>query len=139
MELTDILKILPHKHPYLLVDKVIALEKGKRVVAVKAVTYSEPFFRGHYPDNPILPGAVMIEASSQVAGLLANLHEGTLGYVVEVKRFKFKKQVRPGNLLEIEAVKSMAKGPFLLAKIKVMVSSDVVAEGELQLYIEKKK
>lgn len=141
MELTDLLNILPHKHPYLLIDRVIELVKGKKVVAVKAVTYSENFFLGHFPGNPILPGAVIIEAASQAAGLLVctmsdNEEKQMIGYVTAVKDFKFRKKVKPGSLLLIEALHGVSKGPFLSSAIKVSVDGEIVAEGELNLYIE---
>lgn len=139
LEIDEILKILPHKHPYLLVDRVVEREILKKVVGHKAVSYSEDLFRGHYPEKPILPGAIIIEAASQVAGLLLDLNEGAVGYVIEVKNFRFKKPVKPGNVLEIEAVNKMSKGPFLLAEVKAKVSGEVVSEGELQLFIERKK
>lgn len=139
LEIEDILTMLPHKHPYLLVDRIVEREIGKKVVAHKAITYSEDLFRGHFPDKPILPGAVIIEAASQAAGFLADLQQGMLGYVVEIKNFRFKKHVKPGSVLEIEAVNSMSKGPFLLAGIKAKVAGETVAEGELQLYLDKKK
>ena len=139
LETEDIIKMLPHKHPYVLVDRIVEREIGKRVVAHKAVSYCEDLFRGHFPDKPILPGAVIIEAASQAAGFLADLQEGMLGFVAEVKNFRFKKHVKPGSLLEIEAVSSMARGHFLLATIKAKVGDAVVAEGELQLYLEQKK
>lgn len=139
LEIEDVLKILPHKHPYLLVDRIVQREVGKRVVAHKAITYSEDLFRGHFPDKPILPGAVIIEAASQAAGFLADLQQGMLGYVVEVKSFRFKKHVKPGNIMEIDAVNSMLKGPFLLASINVKVANDIIAEGELLLFLDKKK
>lgn len=139
LEIDDVLTMLPHKHPYLLIDRIVEREIGKRVIAHKAVTYSEDLFRGHFPDKPILPGAVIIEAASQAAGFLADLQQGMLGYVAEVKNFKFKKHVKPGNILELEVLSGMAKGPFLLAAIKAKVRNEIVAEGELLLYLEKKK
>lgn len=141
MELNEILTILPHKHPYLLIDRVIELEEGEKVVAVKGVTYSENLFLGHFPGDPILPGAVIIEAASQAAGLLVctmrhNKEEQMIGYVTAVNTFKFKKKVKPGNLLVIEAVKSFQKGPFLTSAITVSVDNEITAEGELSLYVE---
>lgn len=137
MEIDQIMEILPHKHPYLLIDRVTHREQMKRVVAIKATTYSEDLYRGHFIDKPILPGAVILEAASQTAGLLNDVGAGMIGYVGEVKKFRFKKQVKPGNLLEIEAVNIMSKGPFLMAGITVRVLDEVVAEGELQLFIDK--
>lgn len=137
-EIDDLLKILPHKHPYLQLDRVLELDPGNRVVAVKAVSYCEELFRGHFPDQPVLPGAIIIEAASQAAGLLnSNLKDGKLGYVLEVKSFKFRKKVKPGYLMIIEVLKKEQRGQFLLAEVAIKVDEETVASGELQLYIEK--
>ncbi len=133
----DILKILPHKHPYLLVDRIADLQPGNRVVGLKAVSYSESVFAGHYPDDPVLPGAMIVEASSQVAGFLVGGEQHLIGYVVEIKQFQFKKQVKPGCLLEIVAEKKQARGPFLEAGIEVKSGDELMACGTLQLFIRK--
>ena len=133
----DILKILPHKHPYLLVDRITELHEGERVVGLKAVSYAESVFAGHYPEDPVLPGALIVEASSQVAGFLVSSQENMIGYVVEIKQFQFKKQVTPGCLLQIEAQKKKARGPFLEASIEVKAGDQLMACGTLQLFIRK--
>lgn len=134
---SDILKVLPHKHPYLLVDRIIELHENEKVVGVKAVSYVESVFAGHYPGDPVLPGAMIIEASSQVAGFLVGGKEQLIGYVVEIKQFQFKSQVKPGCLLRIEAQKILARGPFLEAGIEVKTDDVLVACGTLLLYIKK--
>lgn len=138
LRIDDIAKILPHKHPFIMVDKVEIKEPGKRVLGIKAVTNTESFFQGHFPGNAVMPGSLIIEAASQVAGFLTMEDSTTgfnVGFVTEVKEFKFTAKVQPGVLLEIEAVKELKKGPFLTANVKVTVEGKIVAEGALSLYI----
>jgi 3-hydroxyacyl-[acyl-carrier-protein] dehydratase len=137
METGEVLSRLPHRHPYLLIDRVTTLEPGKRVVAVKAVSYTEYCLSGHFPGDPIYPGAFMIEAASQAAGLLRQNEDNIAGNLVEVLRFQFKKPVRPGHLIVIEALQNNAKGPFLLADVTLTVEDTLVACGSLQLYTPK--
>lgn len=139
METSDILSRLPHRHPYLLLDRIISLEPGKRVVAVKAVTYSEYNIAGHFPGDPIYPGALMIEAASQTAGLLREESGAIEGNLVEVSHFLFKKAVTPGNLIVIEALISSARGPFLTAEVTLTVNDTRVAQGTIHIYTRKRK
>jgi 3-hydroxyacyl-[acyl-carrier-protein] dehydratase len=137
METGEVLSRLPHRHPYLLIDRVITIEPGKRVVAVKAVTYTEYCLAGHFPGDPVYPGAFMIEAASQAAGLLRQKEANIAGNLVEIVRFQFKKPVRPGHLIVIEALQNNAKGPFLLADVTLTVNDTLVARGSLQIYTPK--
>jgi 3-hydroxyacyl-[acyl-carrier-protein] dehydratase len=137
LQTNDILKVLPHKHPYLLVDRIAEIEAGRKVVGIKAVSYAESVFAGHYPDDPVWPGALLIEASSQVAGFLAGAQDNMMGYVVEISRFQFKKQVKPGCLLRIETTKKSGRGPFLEAEVRVTADETLMAQGTLQLFIRK--
>ena len=102
----EIQNILPHRYPFLLVDKVIELEEGKSVKGIKNVTINEPFFQGHFPGNPIMPGVLICEALAQVgAVLLLSLSEnkGKLGVFTGINNFKFRRQVVPGDTLELNA------------------------------------
>lgn len=129
----EIMEILPHRAPFLLIDTVEELEPGKRVVAKKCVTYNEPFFQGHFPGNPIMPGVLICEALAQ-AGAVAILgldeNKGKTAYFASMDKVKFKKKVLPGDvlLLEVELVK--IKGPFGIAKAKATVDSKVAVSGE---------
>lgn len=138
METGEILSRLPHRHPYLLIDRVTVLEPGKRVVAIKAVTFTEYHLSGHFPGDPVYPGAFMIEAASQAAGLLRDPDENCAGNLIEVTHFQFKKPVSPGNLIVIEALQNSARGPFLLADVTLSVNETLVARGSLQIYTKKR-
>ncbi|MGE5638669.1 MAG: 3-hydroxyacyl-ACP dehydratase FabZ [Clostridia bacterium] len=104
----DVLAHLPHRYPFLLIDSVKTLEKGKRIVAVKNVSVNEPHFQGHFPGRPIMPGVLILEAMAQAAGLLVFLSEGTkpdeasVYYYVGIDNARFKKPVVPGDVLEVE-------------------------------------
>ncbi|MEL1263891.1 3-hydroxyacyl-ACP dehydratase FabZ [Pseudoxanthomonas putridarboris] len=107
IDATTIRKLLPHRYPFLLVDRVVELEHNKRVLAYKNVTQNEPFFTGHFPERPIMPGVLIIEALAQAGGLLTQLsHEGdTAGrmfYMVKVENARFTKMVAPGDRLDLE-------------------------------------
>ncbi|HEX3048061.1 MAG TPA: 3-hydroxyacyl-ACP dehydratase FabZ [Bacillota bacterium] len=144
LTIDDIVNILPHKHPFIMVDKVVIEQPGQRVLGTKAVTHTEACFQGHFPGRALMPGSLMIEAASQTAGFLAfqdtanhntDANRNMIGFVTEVREFKFTGKVQPGVLLQIEAVKELKKGPFLLAKIKITVEEQLVAEGALSLYV----
>lgn len=111
VDIRGIEKLLPHRYPFLLVDRVVEFESRKRIVAYKNVTCNEPFFNGHFPDNPVMPGVLIIEALAQAGGLLTTLtdkaerdaREGEkLFYLVKVDNAKFTRQVVPGDRLELE-------------------------------------
>lgn len=111
----EILRLLPHRYPFLLVDRIMQFEPGKRLVAIKNVTINEPFFDGHFPDNPVMPGVLVIEALAQASGLLAfksaerQNTDGSIFYLVGVDNARFKRPIGPGDqvLLEVEVVKVM--------------------------------
>ena len=103
----DIQRLLPHRYPFLLVDRVVALEPNKRVLAYKNVTINEPFFQGHFPGNPVMPGVLVVEALAQAGGLLTQLsHQGdTAGrmfYMVKVENARFTRMVVPGDRLDLD-------------------------------------
>ena len=109
MDIHQILKKLPHRYPFLLVDRVIALEKGVRITALKNVTMNEPFFGGHFPHRPVMPGVLMLEALAQAAALLAfetlgtELDDDTVYYFAGIDGARFKRPVEPGDQLILEA------------------------------------
>lgn len=129
----EILEILPHRAPFLLIDTVEELEPGKRVVAKKCVTYNEPFFQGHFPGNPVMPGVLICEALAQ-AGAVAILgldeNKGKTAYFASMDKVKFKKKVLPGDVLMLEVELVKIKGPFGIAKAKATVDSKVAVSGE---------
>lgn len=129
----EIMEILPHRAPFLLIDTVEELEPGKRVVAKKCVTYNEPFFQGHFPGNPVMPGVLICEALAQ-AGAVAILgleeNKGKTAYFASMDKVKFKKKVLPGDVLMLEVELVKIKGPFGIAKAKATVDSMVAVSGE---------
>jgi len=108
MDVHDILRLLPHRHPFLLVDKVLACTPDRSISVVKNVTYNEPFFPGHFPNRPIMPGVLILEAMAQATGLLAfysrgeTPNDGTMYYLVGVDKARFKKPVEPGDQLILD-------------------------------------
>jgi 3-hydroxyacyl-[acyl-carrier-protein] dehydratase len=108
MDIQEVLAHLPHRYPFLLIDRVNSLEPGKRIVASKNVTVNEPHFQGHFPGRPIMPGVLILEAMAQAAGLLVFLSEGTkpdaasVYYYVGIDNARFKKPVVPGDVLELD-------------------------------------
>jgi 3-hydroxyacyl-[acyl-carrier-protein] dehydratase len=135
----DIIKILPHRRPFLFVDMITELELGERVVGIKNVTIDEPFFEGHFPGNPIMPGVLVIEAMAQVGGILARLsvpksmkiESGKAIYFAAIDKAKFRKPIVPGDqiLFELAAIRKGTK--IWKMKGKAMVNNIVAAEAEL--------
>lgn len=109
IDLVGIRKLLPHRYPFLLIDRVVGYEPGRRVLCLKNVSGNEPFFQGHFPDKPVMPGVLVIEALAQAGGLLSHLTRGgdacgRLSYLVKVDKAKFSRMVVPGDRLELEVV-----------------------------------
>jgi beta-hydroxyacyl-ACP dehydratase FabZ len=136
MNLEEILQILPHRYPFLLVDRVLSLEEGKRIVAVKNITINEPFFQGHFPGRPIMPGVLIVEALAQAGGILAllstpeNLGNPSI-YLMGLDKVRFRKPVVPGDrlILDIETLRSGKK--FWKMQGKALVDDILVTEAEL--------
>jgi 3-hydroxyacyl-[acyl-carrier-protein] dehydratase len=135
----DIIKILPHRYPFLFVDRIVELEAGKRVVGIKNVTANEPFFQGHFPGKPIMPGVLILEAMAQTGGVLIGLsipgfaEQGgqKLIYFMAVDKVKFRKPVVPGDQLVFEVVPLRAGSRVWKAAGKAFVGDALVAEAEL--------
>ncbi|MBU4310758.1 3-hydroxyacyl-ACP dehydratase FabZ [bacterium] len=139
LDIGQIQKILIHRYPFLLVDKVINLEPGKKGTGIKNVTINEEFFSGHFPEEPIMPGVLIIEAMAQVAAIVVGSEtiekevkpEEKIGYLAGIKEIKFKRPVRPGDRLEIkvEIVQKLAN--LFKVKGEARVDEKVCAQGEL--------
>ena len=134
----DIIKILPHRHPFLLVDMITELEIGERIVGIKNVTINEPFFQGHFPGNPIMPGDLVVEAMAQVGGILARLsvpenekNRDNPVYFMAMDKVKFRRPILPGDQILFELT-AMRKGSRIWKmKGKAMVNKKIAAEAEL--------
>ena len=137
MNIHAILKQLPHRYPFLLVDKVVELERNARILAVKNVTFNEPFFMGHFPGRPVMPGVLMLEALAQAAGLLAFdamgqvPDENNIYYFVGIDSTRFKRPVEPGDQLLLEASIDRIRGGIWKFKGVARVGDEIACEAEL--------
>ncbi len=136
----EIKRILPHRYPFLMVDRILTLELGKRVVGLKNVSVNEPFFVGHFPQNPIMPGVLIIEAIAQVGGILALLstpeHLGNPEvYLMSMDKVRFRRPVVPGDqlILDVQVVRPGTK--FFKMEGKATVDDKVVAEAQFMAMI----
>ncbi len=137
-EAAQIMRILPHRYPFLLIDRVVELERGKRVVAIKAVTANEPQFTGHFPDRPIMPGVLMVEAMAQ-AGAVAVLslpeNRGKLALFAGIDECRFRRMVVPGDTLRIEVTVDKLARLFGKARTVASVDGEVAVEATLSFII----
>ena len=130
----NILDILPHRYPFVMVDKILELEPGKRAVGLKNVTINEPFFPGHYPGRPTMPGVLMVEAMAQVGAVaLLTLEEnkGKIPLFTGIDKVRFKRQVVPGDTLHIEVELLKFRGPMGRGQGTVKVDGELAVKGEL--------
>jgi len=135
LNIEDILKSLPHRYPFLLVDRVLSLEKGKSIVALKNVTYNEEFFQGHFPDIRIMPGVLIVEALAQAGGILLyhSIPNPDKKFVLfsKIDNMKFRKPVVPGDQLRLECELIKFKGRFFWLHGKAFVEREVAVEGDM--------
>jgi len=139
LDIKQIKDVIPHRYPFLLIDHVIEIEEGKRVLAKKNVTVNEPFFQGHFPDYPVMPGVLIVEALAQ-AGAVAMLkkegNEGKLGFLAGIDACRFKRQVVPGDTLMLEVEITRLKGPIGKGKAKATVDGELACEAEIMFAIQ---
>ena len=128
---------LPHRYPFLLVDRVLELDPGRRILALKGVTFNEEFFQGHFPGQPVMPGVLILEAMAQAGGILILPPDGSAAgkafYLVAVDHAKFRRTVVPGDRLTIELNVIRARGNFSKLAGRAEVDGQLVAEAELTL------
>jgi 3-hydroxyacyl-[acyl-carrier-protein] dehydratase len=137
MDIHKILKQLPHRYPFLLVDRVLELEKGKSIKALKNVTINEPFFEGHFPNRPVMPGVLMLEALAQASALLsfdaldAAPDDRMIYYFAGMDNVRFRRPVEPGDQLILHAELLRMKAGVFKFKTRAMVADDLAVEAEL--------
>ena len=133
MDIESVMRLLPHRYPFLMVDRVAEIQ-GNRIVAVKNVSINEPFFQGHFPGHPIMPGVLQLEAIAQTAGLLMLRkpeNDRQLAYFMSAENVKWRKPVQPGDVLFIEVEMMKVRGKIGKAKGTCKVRGEVVSEGEV--------
>ena len=145
LDVEAIQRLLPHRPPFLLVDRVVSHEPGKRLVAWKSVTMNEPFFQGHFPGKPVMPGVLILEALAQAAGLLALLSltpeefRQKITYLMAIDGARFRRPVVPGDRLELEVEVTRHKGAVWKQKAVARVDGQVAAEGEFMAMLSERE
>ena len=142
--LDEIKRVLPHRYPFLLVDRILSMELGQHIVGLKNVTVNEPFFAGHFPNNPIMPGVLIVEAMAQVAGILAllsapeNLGNQNL-FLMSLDKVRFRRPVVPGDQLILDLKVLRGGKKFFKMEGKATVDDNLVAEAELMAMVGKQE
>lgn len=139
LDVQQIKDIIPHRYPFLLVDQIVEQEEGKRVVGLKNVTINEPFFQGHFPEYPVMPGVLILEALAQtgaIAVLGQEENKGKIGFLAGVDKCRFKHQVKPGDQLKLEVEIIRMKGKIGKGKGVATVDGKVACEAEIMFAIQ---
>jgi 3-hydroxyacyl-[acyl-carrier-protein] dehydratase len=138
LEAADIMRLLPHRYPFLLVDRIVELEPGKRAVGIKQVSSNEPHFTGHFPGRPIMPGVLMVEALAQTAGIAVMTlddYRGKLGLFAGIDDCRFKRLVVPGDTLRLEVTVEKLRGMFGRVRAAATVDGELAVEATLSIVI----
>lgn len=142
IDIKEIQKLLPHRYPFLLVDRILDIEPGVKITGIKNVTINEEFFQGHFPGYPIMPGVLIIEAMAQVAGILAFRSGATTGksvYFMSIEKAKFRKPVVPGDQLKLEVSVIQHRGNVWKFSGHAIVDDKVTAEAEFTAMVSEKE
>ncbi|MGZ8421949.1 MAG: 3-hydroxyacyl-ACP dehydratase FabZ [Nitrospira sp.] len=143
MDSMEIQSILPHRYPFLLVDRIRELDPDRRIVGIKNVSINEPFFQGHFPGRPVMPGVLILEALAQVGGVLAFKSLGSVGrpvvYLTGIDGAKFRKPVVPGDILRLEVDVIKRRPPFWKMQGKAFVDAELVCEAEVTAMVTDEK
>src|SRR5690625_6916403 len=138
-DIEQIKAIIPHRYPFLLVDRVLEMEEGKRVVGLKNVSSNEPYFVGHFPEYPVMPGVLILEALAQtgaIAVLDLEQNKGKIGFLAGVDKCRFKREVKPGDQLRLEVEIIRMRGPIGKGKGIATVNGEVACEAEIMFAIQ---
>ncbi|BAC14902.1 3-hydroxyacyl-ACP dehydratase FabZ [Oceanobacillus iheyensis] len=139
MDVEQVKEIIPHRYPFLLVDKVVEIQEGEKVTALKNVSVNEPFFQGHFPEYPVMPGVLILEALAQTGAIaVLNIEEnkGKIGFLAGVDKCRFKRQVKPGDQLNLQVEIIRMKGPIGKGKGIATVDGEVACEAEITFAIK---
>ncbi len=142
IDIQEILKIAPHRYPMVMVDRILECDDDKKIVGLKNLAYNEPFFQGHFPGRPIMPGVLQLEAMAQVGGILMSRRTGLKGFVplfMAVDKARFRRMITPGDQMRIELEVINARARVLRLRGKVLVDGRVAAEAELLFMITDQK
>ncbi|MFD0050343.1 3-hydroxyacyl-ACP dehydratase FabZ [Actinomycetes bacterium NPDC127524] len=142
LDITQIKEIIPHRYPFLLIDKIVEIENGKRAVGIKNVTANEEFFNGHFPEYPVMPGVLIVEALAQVgsvAVLIQDEYRGRLGFFAGIDSCRFKRQVKPGDQLRLEVELTRLRGSVGKGKAVATVDGEIACEAEIMFAFGDKK
>ena len=142
IDIQEILKIAPHRYPMVMVDRILECDDDKKIVGLKNITYNEPFFQGHFPGRPIMPGVLQLEAMAQVGGILMSRRTGLKGLVplfMAADKARFRRMIIPGDQMRIEVEVIHARARVLRLRGKVLVDGRLAAEAELLFMITDQK
>jgi beta-hydroxyacyl-ACP dehydratase FabZ len=141
LTITEVMNFLPHRYPFLMIDRILEFEADKRIVGMKNVTINEPFFQGHFPGHPIMPGVLLLEAMAQTGGVMALMSlpaeevKKKVLYFMSIDKAKFRKPVTPGDQVRFELIMLRKRGTIMSFKAVATVDGAVVAEAEMMAMI----